>query len=370
MQAEERAAWLRLTLTPGLRPSAARALLADFGLPTALFCGAAGVAALARHVGESLAAALHAPASTDVEEALQRALAWLDAAPNRSLVTLADGDYPPTLLILSDPPLLLYAEGDRELLGRPALAIVGSRNATRQGELNAAAFAAYLGQAGLCIVSGMAGGIDAAAHRGALDAGADTIGVLGTGSDIVYPQANRSLAAAIARKGLLISELPVGTPPVPHNFPRRNRLIAALARGVLVVEAAAQSGSLITARIAAELGREVFAIPGSIHSPLARGCHRLIRDGAKLVESASDILDELRWSEAGVPASAPRDAADLSAAGQAVLAALGHDPAAIDALMLRTGLDAGEVAAVLLELELAHRIERLPGGRFQRLGAS
>jgi len=376
MLAGERAAWLRLVLTPGLGPGATRTLLDRFGLPTALFRGSVDHAALVDAVGTEGALALTRPPDEPLATALQRTQQWLDGGPRRSLVTLADADYPRPLLQLPDAPALLYAEGDRALLARPALAIVGSRNATRQGEQNAAAFAAGIGRAGWCVVSGLAAGIDAAAHRGALESGSGTIALMGTGADIIYPAGNRPLAAAIARDGLLLSEYPIGTAPLARNFPRRNRLIAALARGVLVVEAALRSGSLITARLAADMGREVFAIPGSIHSPLARGCHRLIRDGAALVESTQDVFEQLGWARALPAGLAPRapqqasaeaDAPDPAAAAAPLLAALGHDPADIDTLALRTGMDPGKVAAGLLALELARRVERLAGNRYQRL---
>jgi DNA processing protein len=369
MLAEERTAWLRLALTPGLAPRTARTLLAEFGLPTVLFQGQAPHARLAPLCGAELATALSQAAAPQLAESIARSEQWLDASVDRALVTLADSDYPAGLLELADAPIVLYAQGRRALLGRPALAIVGSRAATHQGERNAHAFAAHLGHAGLCIVSGMAGGIDAAAHRGALETSAGTVAVLGTGADRVSPPGNRALAGEIARTGLLLSEFAIGTPALPHNFPRRNRLIAALSRGVLVVEAALHSGSLITARLAADLGREVFAIPGSIHSPLARGCHRLIRDGAKLVESGQDVLEELRWGRNAAPAAAaaPEDAPAAGTDGSAVLASLGHDPADADTIALRSGLDAGKTSATLLVLELEGRVERLPGNRYQRL---
>lgn len=376
MQDGERRAWLRLALTPGLGAEATRRLLGRFGLPTALFSGAASHAALVETVGRAGADALSGPPEPELAGALQRTEDWIAGAPRRSLVTLADPDYPRSLLQLADAPALLYAEGDRGLLQRPALAIVGSRHATRQGEQNARAFALELGRAGWCIVSGLAAGIDAAAHRGALAAGSGTVALLGTGPDTVYPAANRPLAASIAQEGLLLTEYAVGTAPLARNFPRRNRLIAALARGVLVVEAALRSGSLITARLAAEMGRDVFAIPGSIHAPLARGCHRLIRDGAALVESAQDVLDQLgpaTAASAGRAAQPPRDEpgrgapVPLPAGAAPLLAALGHDPADIDTLVLRTGMDAGMVCAGLLELELARRVERLAGNRYQRI---
>lgn len=375
MEIEERYAWLRLALAPGVGAACLRGVLGAFGVPTALFDGRcarpAARAGVAAACGEACAAALLDAPDTATALALARAENWLEGGAGRSLVCMADADYPPRLLDLADAPIVLFAQGRRELLCAPALAIVGSRNATRQGEQNAAAFAAHLGAAGLCIVSGMAGGIDAAAHRGALDGGAGTIAVLGTGVDVAYPARNRSLAARIAREALLLSELPLGAGPIAFHFPRRNRLIAALSRGVLVVEAALHSGSLITARLAGDLGREVFAVPGSIHSPLSRGCHRLIREGAKLVESAHDVLDELPGLRPAAPGAVP--APDPPAAGApggsegGVLEALGHDPVDIDTLARRLEKDAGSVSAHLFELELARRVERLPGNRYQRL---
>jgi DNA processing protein len=364
MEAAERAAWLRLTLTPEIGPRTARTLLAAFGLPQVIF--AAGREALSRHVPQPLATTLSVPVAAEVAGAMRAAERWLALDEAHALVTLADADYPSLLLATADPPPLLFAVGRRELLQRPALAIVGSRSATQQGAANAEAFAQHLARAGLTIASGLALGIDAAAHRGALkaiDDGADasTIAVLGTGVDVVYPASNRALFEAIRGRGLLLSEFALGTPGIAHNFPRRNRIISGLSHGVLVVEAALRSGSLITARLAAESGREVFALPGSIHSPTARGCHRLIKDGAKLVESAQDILDELRI-EAPAGEARPRPAAR-----SALLAALGFDPVDLDTLAARTGRDAGGLAAELLELELAQEVERLPGNRYQRL---
>jgi len=366
MDAREQRAWLRLSLTEGLGPRAARGLLSAFGLPGAIFD--AGRAAVARVAGEAAAGALLAP---EPAGAIDRALAWLESGSARSLITLADPDYPPLLLQLSDPPPMLYLQGRRELLGRTALAIVGSRSASRQGEANAEAFASLLAAWGLTIVSGLARGIDAAAHRGALAAEPATIALLGTGADVVYPSSNRALAERIAQHGLLVSECPLGTKALAHNFPRRNRLIAALARGVLVVEAALHSGSLITARLAAELGRDVMAIPGSIHSPVARGCHRLIRDGARLVESAQDVLEELRIC-AFAPGGASADRSSAAPPGakegdDALLQSIGYDPVDLDTLAQRTGVEPGALAARLLELELTQDVERLPGNRYQRL---
>jgi DNA processing protein len=358
----EQRAWLRLSLAEGVAPRAVRDLLSAFGLPAAIF--SAGHATLARVAGETAATALLSP---ERASAIDQALAWLRSDGSRSLITLADADYPAPLLQLTDPPPLLYVQGRRDLLSRPALAIVGSRSATRQGEANAEAFAAHLAGCGLTIVSGLARGIDSAAHRGALGAEASTIAVLGTGADIVYPTSNRPLAARIARQGLLVSEYPLGTPGLAHNFPRRNRLIAAAARGVLVVEAALHSGSLITARVAAELGRDVMAIPGSIHSPVTHGCHQLLREGARLVESAQDVLEELRMD--AVPRPGPvADAPDLPGQRDATLLhAIGFDPVDLDTLARRTGLEPGLLSARLLELELTQDVERIAGNCYQRL---
>ncbi len=368
MDGDERAGWLRLILTPDLPPRAARELLREFGLPGAIFGSGMTQARLARVAGEAAAPQLAADPPPATRSSIAATENWLASDPSHALVTLADPDYPPPLLELADPPLVLFARGRRALLRRPAIAIVGSRSATRQGEDNASAFAAHLARAGLTIVSGMARGIDAAAHRGALDTDAGTVAVLGTGIDVVYPPSNCALAQDIARDGLLLSELPLGTPALAHNFPRRNRLIAGLSLGVLVVEAALHSGSLITARLATEAGREVFALPGSIHSPLSRGCHRLIREGAKLVESARDVLEELRRAPApsAQPDAATAPADDGSPRGS-LLALLGRDPVDLDTLAARSGRPAGDVAAELLQLELAQDVERLPGNRYQRL---
>ncbi len=280
------------------------------------------------------------------------------------MIALGDAAYPHALLESPDPPLLLYAIGRLELLHAPALAIVGSRNASVQGRHNASAFAAHLGAAGFTIVSGLALGIDGAAHEGALGSAGSTIAVVATGLDQVYPRRHLALAGRIAAEGLLLSEHPLGTPPLRENFPQRNRIIAGLTRGTLVVEATLQSGSLITARLAVEAGREVFAIPGSIHSPQAKGCHALIKQGAKLVETAQDVLEELGVAEAPAPASAGEPVPERP---DPLLDAMGHDPIVLDELIARTGWSAAELAAKLLDLELAGRIERLPGQRFQRI---
>jgi DNA processing protein len=364
MDQAERRAWLRLALTEGVSPRVVRELLTAFGLPSGIF--EAGRSAVARVAGEAQADALLA---SEPARAIEAALTWLDSNAARSLITLADADYPALLLQLSDPPPLLYLHGRRELLNRPALAIVGSRSASRQGEANAEAFAAHLAECGLTIVSGLARGIDSAAHRGALEAEASTIAVLGTGADVVYPLSNRELTERIAKRGLLVSEYPLGTPAIPHNFPRRNRLIAAAARGVLVVEAALRSGSLITARLAGELGREVMAIPGSIHSPVTHGCHQLIREGARLVESAQDVLQELRM-DTQLAAAAVVSVEGTGTQHADLLQAVGFDPVDLDTLAQRTGLEPGALSARLLELELTQDVERLAGNCYQRLRRS
>ena len=283
----ELAAWLRLTLVPGLGGERQRTLLQAFGLPQQVF--AAGQSEIARLIGEKLAVAVD---EHDSSTQVAAALAWAGEPGNRVL-NLADPDYPRQLLEIPDPPVLLYVKGRTDLLACSALAIVGSRNATPQGIANAESFARAASQAGVTIISGMALGCDAAAHRGGLEGAGSTVAVIGTGADRIYPARNQALAHAIVEHGAIVSEFPLGTPPLAANFPRRNRIIAGLARGVLVVEAAERSGTLITARLAAEQGRDVFAIPGSIHSPLSKGCHKLIKQGAKLVESAQDILEEI-----------------------------------------------------------------------------
>lgn len=354
------AAWLRLTLIPGVGPEGQRRLLRDFGLPKNVF--AAGVGALRASVGDAAPTVAGHDAAAEVEAAL----AWARQPGNR-VVTLADPDYPQTLLHAADPPVLLYVKGRAELLNQPSLAIVGARSATRQGEANARAFAATLSQAGLTIVSGLALGIDAAAHRGALEGPASTVAVIGTGIDRIYPSGNADLARTIAEQGAIVSEFPLGMPPLSGNFPRRNRIIAGLARGCLVVEAAERSGSLITARLAAECGNEVFAIPGSIHSPLSKGCHKLIKQGAKLVDNAADILEELKWENAVSPIGQGTQEASPARPGAELLQALGGDPCDIDTLCERTGMAADAVVTGLLALELEGRIAVLPGGRYQRV---
>ncbi len=371
MDPTELAAWLRLLETPGVGRESVRRLLAAFGTPVGVL--AASALALRQVVTPAVAAALAAPPA-HLPALVDATLSWLNAGgiagePSRNVVTLGDACYPDTLLNTADPPLLLYLQGDAALLRQEALAIVGSRSPTPQGADNARQFACQLSQAGWVVVSGLALGIDGAAHEGALKGralgGESSIAVVGTGLDCLYPKRHLGLARQMAQEGLLISEYALGTPPLPAHFPQRNRIIAGLTAGTLVVEAALKSGSLITARLAMEAGRDVFALPGSIHSPQARGCHALIRQGALLVESVQDILDELK------PGSRPRDsgaAASLPPASHhPLLELLGHDPATLDALVARTGWPAGELGAQLLELELEGHVARLPGQLFQRL---
>jgi len=294
---------------------------------------------------------------------LAAARQWLQGGPERSVLALGDTAYPPRLLQTADPPLLLYVQGRVALLAQPAVAIVGSRHPTAQGVDNARAFGRALGELGYVVVSGLALGIDGAAHEGALDAPAGTVAVVGTGPDRVYPAKHRDLARRIAENGVLVSEYAPGMPALAENFPQRNRIIAGLSLGTLVVEAALPSGSLITARLASEAGREVYAIPGSIHSPQSKGCHWLIKQGAKLVESAQDIVEELRAQQ--LPAQASLPLADPAPADP-LLDALGNDPVTLDALMARTGASAAELTVRLLELELDGSVARLPGGLYQQ----
>ncbi|MGH8807003.1 MAG: DNA-processing protein DprA [Noviherbaspirillum sp.] len=361
---QELAQWIRLAETPGVGCETARKLLSTFGLPENIF--AAGFAALRNVVSERVAQALSVPPSDETKALIDKTLAWAEQPGNRVL-TLADATYPKALLDIADPPLMLYVKGRSELLSSPALAVVGSRNATTQGIINAEKFSEVLSQAGLTIVSGMALGIDTAAHQGGLRGAGSTVAVIGTGADIVYPARNRQLAHQIAADGCIISEYALGTPAIATNFPRRNRIISGLAQGVLVIEAAAQSGSLITARMAAEQGREVFAIPGSIHSPLSKGCHLLIKQGAKLIESAQDVLEEINH-HASVPTMPTRQVpVRQKAHASGILNAIGFDPVAPDTLAEHCKLDIAMLNAQLLTLELEGAIEMLPGGMVRRL---
>ena len=352
------ASWVGLSLIPGLGDESYRKLLRAFGEPKEIY--AASYASLSGVVGRNLVEGIRRGVDLDK---LAPLFAWLGNEHNH-IVTLADAEYPQALLQIPDPPPLLYVKGRLDLLNQPAMAVVGSRNATPQGKLNAESFSRTLSDSGLCIVSGMALGIDAAAHRGGLDGASRSIAVVGTGLDIVYPSSNHALAHDLAHHGTLVSEFSLGTAAMAHNFPRRNRIICGLSLGCLVIEAAIRSGSLITARLAVEQGREVFAIPGSIHSPLSKGCHELIKQGAKLVECAKDILDELKWPSQHNPVTAT-EAGSPQNARHPLLDALGFDPVGIDALTARSGLTSDTVCAMLLELELEGRIACLPGGLYQ-----
>lgn len=375
MERAELAGWLRLALTPGVGNGAARRLLAAFGLPANLFMQP--VEALRQVVPAAQAQALASEPALLAAQ-LEATLQWLAALPgSRRVVTLADAVYPPALLETADPPLMLYLMGCIPASWPQAIAVVGSRNPTPQGLANARSFAQCFARAGLTVVSGLALGVDGAAHEGALEAapegGLATIAVVGTGLDRVYPRQHLDLSHRIARHGLLVSEYPLGTAPLAPNFPRRNRIIAALSRGTVVVEAALKSGSLITATQAAEQGKDVFAIPGSIHSPQSRGCHALLKQGAKLVETAQDVLEDFVPADRRPrPAAGPQlELTDAPASPESgLLAALGFDPVGIDALVARTGMAAALLQAKLLELELQGDLARLPGGLFQRVGAA
>jgi DNA processing protein len=370
-------AWLTLDLISGLGGERTRKLLSEFGAPANALAQSA--TSLSRVVGQKLALSMLDQVNSEtLQERLRLSRKWLEGEHNH-LLTLADSDYPRQLLEIADPPPVLYLKGRRELLLSPSIAVVGSRNATPGGMQNAEAFSKALSEAGFTIISGMALGIDAAAHRGGLAGRGGTIAVVGTGLDLVYPARNKALAHDISTHGLIVSEFSLGTPALANNFPRRNRIISGLSRGVLVVEAALQSGSLITARQAGEQGREVFAIPGSIHSPFSKGTHQLIKQGAKLVDDAQDILSELTHTlptSTVTPISStlqddealpePIDGA-TARDDDAVVRAMGFDAFSVDELATRTGASAQSLMAKLTELELMGQIAALPGGKYQRL---
>ena len=402
-------AWLRLSLTPGVGNKTARALLQGFGLPERIF--QQSPAKLQTLVSPAISQQL-CTLPAELEALLDVTWEWLNtpaplrmasykprqtegAVIGKRLLTLADPDYPQSLMLTPDPPLMLYAMGQTQhlhwlspppLQAPRAVAIVGSRNPTPQGSLNAQDFAHSLSQAGLTVISGLALGIDTAAHKGALAGGTSanplhTVAVVGTGLDRVYPHQNHALAQHIAQQGLLLSEYPLNTPPVMANFPKRNRLIAGLSQGCLVVEAALRSGSLITAKQAVDMGKEVFAIPGSIHTTVAKGCHDLIKQGAKLVDSAHDILEEMKDlpspsmalkqcspSEIATPATDNKGRRHSSPShAQGIAVHLGHVPVGLDELQRRSGLPTSQLQAELFQMELAGTLGRLPGGLYQQL---
>lgn len=359
---EDLGCWIALSLIPGVGGETFRRLLAAIGTPQQIF------ATPAQRLRDVVDSSIAAKIAEGVESSarLDVALAWVQHPGNR-LLTLADPEYPQALLEIADPPPMLYCKGDLKFLQRPAIAVVGSRNATPQGLKTTEAFAQALSEAGWCVVSGLALGVDGAAHRGALHARATanyggTVAVVGTGLDVVYPARHRELAHEVVQHGVMVSEFALGTASLPANFPRRNRIISGLSRGVLVVEANLQSGSLITARLAAEQGRDVFAIPGSIHSPLSKGCHLLIKQGAKLVDSIHDILEEL-GSVPIVDSSASANEENDSP----LLAHMGYDTVTMDTLIQRSSLTSEQVSTMLLSLELEGKVASLPGGLYQRL---
>ncbi|TDM08273.1 MAG: DNA-protecting protein DprA [Ideonella sp. MAG2] len=368
---KELEAWLSLNPRAGLSAAAVRRLLAAFGSPQAVLDAGPGAW---REVGGADAAKALAQPSDLAQQIVEQGLHWQAHTPGAQVIALGEAAYPPALFQTADPPFLLFCRGRVALLQQPSLAVVGSRHATAQGIEHARAFSHYLSDAGLCIVSGLAAGIDGAAHEGGLRGRGSTIAVMGTGPEQLYPRRHQGLGERIAQEGLLLTEFAPGTPPLPANFPQRNRIIAGLSLGTLVVEAAVQSGSLITARLASECGREVFAIPGSIHSPVAKGCHRLIQQGAKLVETGEDVLQELRAQTALLGPRSQPEAKPLPPSREEppvsdpVLAALGQDPMSLDSLVARTGWPASVLSAKLLELELSGLVARLPGGFFQRCG--
>ena len=403
MTREELAAWLQLVQAKGIGHGTVRRLLAAFGLPQQIL--AQSTAALEQLLSAKQIAALRTP-DAETLALIETTWQWLQQGAAPAQADAQAGIQTSSPLEMADPPVLLYAMGQVECLQQlqPRIAMVGSRNPTPQGASNARAFGKAFAEMGWTVVSGLALGVDGAAHEGALQAtlheqvgvvGLATIAVVGTGLDRVYPRQHRDLAHRIVQHGVILSESPLGTPPLSHHFPKRNRIIAGLSHGVLVVEAALQSGSLITARLAGEQGKEVFAIPGSIHAPQSRGCHALIKQGAKLVESAQDVLEELRTvlpagnqtaasgiadksmehTDHGVAADADSATAPIAPTvpgdtASVLLQALGHDPVGLDALLARTGLDAATLQAKLLELELMGMVGRLPGGLFQRIGTA
>jgi len=364
----EKSLWISLGNIRGIGPQTFCQLLNKFGSPSHIY--AASLKQLKEVVSDQIASEINQGVNHDV---LADSLYWLSLA-NNHLVTLADAEYPKALLEIADPPPFLYAKGSLALLNQPSIAIVGSRNASVQGEKNAEAFAHDLCGYGLCVVSGLALGIDGAAHRGALKANGKTIAVVGTGLDIVYPARHRDLAHQIVERGLVVSEFALGTPSKPQNFPKRNRIISGLSLGCLVVEANLQSGSQITARMAAEQGREIFAIPGSIHSPMSKGCHQLIKQGAKLVDCLQDIVEELKFGDKlnhleneNVTETNVSNDCEEGIPSNAVLKIMGFEPIALEQIVAISGLTVGEVSSMLMLLELEGKLASLAGGQYQKL---
>lgn len=358
----EKSLWISLSNIHGVGTQTFCQLLKTFGNPANIY--AANYKLLKEVVSDNIAAEITKGVD---EDALRDSLHWLSQT-NNHLVTLADSHYPKALLEISDPLPFLYAKGNLALLNQPSIAIVGSRNASVQGEKNAEAFAQGLCGYNLCIVSGLALGIDGAAHRGALKANGATIAVVGTGLDIVYPAKHRDLAHQIVERGLIISEFALGTPSKPQNFPKRNRIISGLSLGCLVVEANLQSGSQITARLSAEQGREVFAIPGSIHSPMSKGCHQLIKQGAKLVDCLQDIVEELDLINVTKSIAGTSNYSDNKNPPQnSLLTLMGYEPITLENIVHLSGLTVSEVSSMLMILELEGSVASLAGGQYQKI---
>ncbi len=373
---EELESWIKLWRVSGVGSKYFQRLLESFDSPTDVF-NASSSSLKQAGISQNLADAILDSKDND---SATIDLKWLRAADNHYIITIQCPEYPALLKQTDSPPPLLYVHGNLSIINDPQLAIVGSRNPTQSGMTSAYDFAKYLGQTGLCITSGLALGIDGSAHQGALDANAPTIAIIATGIDRVYPAKHRNLAHQIVENGAIISEFPIGTQPRSGNFPRRNRIISGLAHGTLVVEAALKSGSLITARLASEQGREVFAIPGSIHNPLAKGCHLLIRQGAKLVENAQDILEEMsavidlsEINQVSIPSSheeaeTPFNTESKDPDHQLLLDKMGYDPISIDNLVVSTGFKPESIAAMLLILELQNQVSSNGGGTYTRIG--
>ncbi|MEY4591289.1 MAG: DNA-protecting protein DprA [Pseudomonadota bacterium] len=362
----ELAAWLKLCSIPGLGGESQRKLMQAFGLPEQVL--AMGYTAWRSVIGAKAELLL----DNTVDALVDQSLEWA-TQPSNTILALNDPRYPAALLDIPDPPSLLYVRGNLAQLEKPGIAIVGSRNASTQGRQTAKAFASTLSEVGYSVISGLAMGIDAAAHEGALESQGNgkTLAVIGTGADRLYPARNRALAERIVAEGVVVSEFALGTPALPANFPRRNRIIAGLSRGVLVVEAALESGSLVTARLAIEQGREVMAIPGSIHSPLTKGCHRLIKQGAKLVETVDDVLEEIGYlakSNRRQPTNKAASAPPLSPELVDLLKAVAYEPTSFDTIVTSTGLSTQEALGQLLQLEMQGWIVATSGDCYQRTG--
>lgn len=370
---EELEFWILLWRVPGVGSVTFKRLLEKFGNPASVFTATVETLKQAGFSDKLVASIQESQSSIVTQEDTD----WLTSSNNCYIITIHCSEYPALLKQISNPPPLLYVQGGLSLLSDPQLAIVGSRNPTKGGLSNAYEFSKYLGKSGLCITSGLALGVDGAAHKGALDADSPTIAVIATGIDRVYPARHRELAHKIVSNGAIISEFPIGTQARPENFPRRNRIISGMAHGTLVVEAAKRSGSLITARLASEQNREVFAIPGSIHNPLARGCHQLIRQGAKLVETGQDILEEMSslidmdtvQSDSDIIFSEEKshESMETDVDHLAVLKQMGYDPVSIDELVIRTAQTPESIAAILLILELKNIVSSNGGGTYTRI---